>query len=165
MADGGTELVLTHQHLPTEKAAREHRGGWSTALDRLAELLPARYGVTCGAIETFSRILAGELGAAGIRVVCVRPDAIPEAVSVSHSREAFSDSAKRAGITVEGMLAERELRGFRSLGSRERDDRRHRQPDVWLGGGLAVGDVTVNCHPERSEGARRRVMSPWLRSG
>jgi 3-oxoacyl-[acyl-carrier protein] reductase len=65
------------------------------------------YGVTCGAIETFSRILAGELGASGIRVVCLRPDAIPEAVNMSHSREAFSDSAARAGITVEGMLAER----------------------------------------------------------
>jgi 3-oxoacyl-[acyl-carrier protein] reductase len=65
------------------------------------------YGVTCGAIETFSRILAGELGASGIRVVCLRPDAIPEAVSTSHSREAFSDSAARAGTTIEGMLAER----------------------------------------------------------
>jgi 3-oxoacyl-[acyl-carrier protein] reductase len=65
------------------------------------------YGVTCGAIETFSRILAGELGGSGIRVVCLRPDAIPEAVSTSHSREAFSDSAARAGTTIEGMLAER----------------------------------------------------------
>jgi NAD(P)-dependent dehydrogenase (short-subunit alcohol dehydrogenase family) len=65
------------------------------------------YGVTCGAIETFSRILSGELGSAGIRVVCLRPDAIPEAVSVSHSREAFSDSAERAGLTVDAMLAER----------------------------------------------------------
>jgi uncharacterized protein YndB with AHSA1/START domain len=42
MADGGTELVLTHQRLPTEKAVQEHRGGWSAALDRLAELLPTR---------------------------------------------------------------------------------------------------------------------------
>lgn len=65
------------------------------------------YGVTCGAIETFSRILAGELGTAGIRVVCLRPDAIPEAVNMSHSREAFSDAAERAGVTVEAMLAER----------------------------------------------------------
>jgi 3-oxoacyl-[acyl-carrier protein] reductase len=65
------------------------------------------YGVTCGAIETFSRILAGELGASGIRVVCLRPDAIPEAVSTSHSREAFSDSARRAGMTVDAMLPER----------------------------------------------------------
>ena len=42
MADGGTELVLTHQQLPTERAAEEHHGGWSAALDRLGERLPAR---------------------------------------------------------------------------------------------------------------------------
>ena len=39
------------------------------------------YGVTCGAIETFSRILAGELGPSGVRVICLRPDAIPEALN------------------------------------------------------------------------------------
>ncbi|MGH8247355.1 MAG: SDR family NAD(P)-dependent oxidoreductase [Gammaproteobacteria bacterium] len=69
------------------------------------------YGVTCGAIETFSRILAGELGASGIRVICLRPDAIPEAVATSHAREVFSGFAKRAGITVEEMLAERARTG------------------------------------------------------
>ena len=65
------------------------------------------YGVTCGAIETFSRILAGELGSSGIRVICLRPDAIPEALIISHSREVFSGFAERAGTTVEAMLAER----------------------------------------------------------
>jgi NAD(P)-dependent dehydrogenase (short-subunit alcohol dehydrogenase family) len=69
------------------------------------------YGVTCGAIETFSRILAGELGASGIRVVCLRPDAIPEAVATSHAREVFSGFAERAGTTVEAMLAERARTG------------------------------------------------------
>lgn len=69
------------------------------------------YGVTCGAIETFSRILAGELGASGIRVICLRPDAIPEAVAMSHSRQVFSGFAGRAGISIESMLAERALTG------------------------------------------------------
>jgi uncharacterized protein YndB with AHSA1/START domain len=35
--NGGTELSLTHQHLPTESTAQEHRGGWTAALDRLTE--------------------------------------------------------------------------------------------------------------------------------
>jgi 3-oxoacyl-[acyl-carrier protein] reductase len=69
------------------------------------------YGVTCGAIEAFSRILAGELGASGIRVVCLRPDAIPEAMATSHAREVFSGFAERAGTTVETMLAERARTG------------------------------------------------------
>jgi len=69
------------------------------------------YGVTCGAIETFSRILAGELGPSGIRVICLRPDAIPEAVFTSHTREVFSGFAERAGTTVQSMLAERARTG------------------------------------------------------
>jgi 3-oxoacyl-[acyl-carrier protein] reductase len=69
------------------------------------------YGVTCGAIETFSRILAGELGAHGIRVICLRPDAIPEALATSHARKVFNGFALRAGTTVEAMLAERARTG------------------------------------------------------
>jgi 3-oxoacyl-[acyl-carrier protein] reductase len=69
------------------------------------------YGTTCGAIETFSRILAGELGPNGVRVVCLRPDAIPEALATSHAREVFSGFAERAGSTVEDMLAERARSG------------------------------------------------------
>lgn len=69
------------------------------------------YGVTCGAIETFSRILAGELGPSGIRVICLRPDAIPEALPTSHSREVFNGFARRAGVTVEAMLGDRARSG------------------------------------------------------
>jgi len=50
------------------------------------------YGATCGAIETFSRILAGELGPNGIRVICLRPDAIPEAVATSHTAKSSAAS-------------------------------------------------------------------------
>ena len=69
------------------------------------------YGVTCGAIETFSRILAGELGSNGVRVICLRPDAIPEALATSHAREVFRGFAERVGTTVEAMLAERARSG------------------------------------------------------
>lgn len=69
------------------------------------------YGVTCAGVEGFSRILAGELGASGIRVVCLRLDAIPEALAISHSREVFDGFAARAGTTVEAMLAQRARAG------------------------------------------------------
>jgi 3-oxoacyl-[acyl-carrier protein] reductase len=61
-------------------------------------------GVSSAAIEAFSRILAGELGSSGIRVVCLRPHAIPEAVPLSHTREVFAGFATRAGTTIEAML-------------------------------------------------------------
>jgi len=63
-------------------------------------------GVSSAAVEAFSRILAGELGGNGIRVVCLRPHAIPEALATSHTREVFSGFAGRAGTTIEAMLAE-----------------------------------------------------------
>ena len=69
------------------------------------------YGVTCGAIETFSRILSGELGGHGIRVICLRPDAIPETLSVSHAKAVFQGFADKAGSTVEAMLSERARTG------------------------------------------------------
>lgn len=78
----------------------------STPGSRMAGTGFLGYGVTCGAIETFSRILAGELGASGIRVVCLRPDAIPEAVATSHAGEVFGAVAARAGTTTEAMLDE-----------------------------------------------------------
>jgi NAD(P)-dependent dehydrogenase (short-subunit alcohol dehydrogenase family) len=64
-------------------------------------------GVASAAIEAFSRILAGELGSSGVRVVCLRPDAIPEALATSHTREVFGGIAARVGTNVEDMLAER----------------------------------------------------------
>jgi 3-oxoacyl-[acyl-carrier protein] reductase len=38
----------------------------------------AGFGVACAAIEHLSRVLAGQLGPKGIRVVCLRSDALPE---------------------------------------------------------------------------------------
>ncbi|MDM0104493.1 SDR family oxidoreductase [Variovorax sp. J22R24] len=62
--------------------------------------------VASAAIEAMSRHLAGELGAQGIRVVCIRPHAIPEAAAAgSHTRTVFQPMADRAGVTIEQMLA------------------------------------------------------------
>ena len=36
------------------------------------------FGAACAAVEEFSRSLAGEVGPHGVRVVCLRPDALPE---------------------------------------------------------------------------------------
>jgi 3-oxoacyl-[acyl-carrier protein] reductase len=64
-------------------------------------------GVFSAVTEAFSRLLAAELGEHGIRVICLRPDAIPDAVALSGSREVFEGFSKRLGISVSEMLAER----------------------------------------------------------
>ncbi|HYS07386.1 MAG TPA: SDR family oxidoreductase [Myxococcales bacterium] len=65
------------------------------------------YGVTCAAGEAFTRLLAADLGPAGIRVNCIRPHAIPQALAKgSHAGDVFRPIAERAGITVEAMLAQ-----------------------------------------------------------
>lgn len=61
--------------------------------------------VASAAVEAISRALAGELGERGIRTVCLRPDAIPQALEGgSHAREVFRKAADAAGISVEAML-------------------------------------------------------------
>ncbi|MDM0012806.1 SDR family oxidoreductase [Variovorax sp. J22P168] len=62
--------------------------------------------VASAAIEAMSRHLAGELGSQGVRVVCIRPHAIPQAAAAgSHTREVFGPMAERAGLTIDRMLA------------------------------------------------------------
>jgi 3-oxoacyl-[acyl-carrier protein] reductase len=62
------------------------------------------YGVACAALEAMTRHLAGELGAHGVRAVCLRADAIPEALTRSHSRRIFNEVAAKHGLTPEAML-------------------------------------------------------------
>jgi 3-oxoacyl-[acyl-carrier protein] reductase len=78
----------------------------STPAARFAFAGLTGFGSTCAAIEGFSRHLAADLGPHGVRVVCLRPDAVPEALAMgSHSREVFGPVAERAGLTIEAMLA------------------------------------------------------------
>ncbi len=56
-------LSTTSAHLSGRDQMKHATGGFSTA---------------CASIEALSRTLAGELGPHGIRVVCLRSDAIPE---------------------------------------------------------------------------------------
>jgi len=107
--------TYTRTNFLTAKAAARHmvkQGSGvvltlSTPGSRMSGVGFLGYGVTCGAIETFTRILAGELGPSGVRAVCLRPDAIPEALATSHARRVFNGFAERAGVKVEHMLAER----------------------------------------------------------
>jgi 3-oxoacyl-[acyl-carrier protein] reductase len=63
------------------------------------------FGVACAAVEALSRQLAGELGPHGIRVICLRPDAIPETARLgSHTRKVWSRAAERMGMTLEQVL-------------------------------------------------------------
>jgi len=57
------------------------------------------FGAACSAVEGLTRQLAGELGPQGIRVVCVRPDALPESVGHgSHTRAVWGRVAERMGL-------------------------------------------------------------------
>jgi len=111
--------AYTRTHFLTAKAVarhmvKQHSGvilTLSTPGSRVTRPGFLGYGVTCGAIETFSRILAAELGPSGVRVICLRPDAIPEALGTSHTREVFNGVAQRFGTTVEAMLSERARTG------------------------------------------------------
>lgn len=96
----------------TAKAVAPHmekRGGGviltlSTPGARLAGRGQLGNGVASAAVEAFSRILAAELGPKNIRVVCLRPHAIPEATGRSHTGDVLGRSAAKAGISVETLL-------------------------------------------------------------
>jgi 3-oxoacyl-[acyl-carrier protein] reductase len=62
-------------------------------------------GVSAAAVEGLARILAGELGPSGIRVVGLRPHAIPEAVATSHTRQVFDGMARLSGLSVDAWLS------------------------------------------------------------
>jgi NAD(P)-dependent dehydrogenase (short-subunit alcohol dehydrogenase family) len=62
-------------------------------------------GAATAAVEAFSRILAGELGPDGVRVVCIRPHAVPASLGESHLTDAFDGQAERAGTTTDEWLA------------------------------------------------------------
>ncbi len=106
--------AYTRSYFVTAQAVARHmaqrRSGvilvLSTPGSRLAGTGYLGYGMTCAAKEAFSRLLAAELAPCGIRVLCIRSHAVPEASAAgSHARGVFAPAAARAGVTVEQMLA------------------------------------------------------------
>jgi 3-oxoacyl-[acyl-carrier protein] reductase len=63
-------------------------------------------GVFSATTETFSRLLAAELGSDGIRVVCLRPTVLLDAVEQSGAREVFEGVAKINGVAMHEMISE-----------------------------------------------------------
>lgn len=106
-------IAYTSSHFTTAKAAARHMvkkgAGVLLTISTPGSKLPGPgfmgYGVTCAAVEAITRQLAGELGIYGIRAICLRPDAIPEALTKdSHSKEVFKEPSEKAGISIETML-------------------------------------------------------------
>lgn len=80
---------------------------------RLAAPLVGGMAAAWAAVEALSRTLAAELGPHGVRVVCIRPDAIPETDTID---AVFGLHAKTIGIEreefqamMEGLTLRREL--------------------------------------------------------
>lgn len=118
LADFETPVAgYARSNFVTAKAVARHMRGkgviltLSTPGARLSGAGFLGNGVASAAVEAMSRILAGELGPRGIRVICLRPDAIPESLAASHVRGAFEGFARRAGISVDDMLAARAASG------------------------------------------------------
>jgi NAD(P)-dependent dehydrogenase (short-subunit alcohol dehydrogenase family) len=106
-----TAYTLTH--FLTATAAARHmvrqRSGviltLSTPGALMADGVASGFGVACAAIEGLTRQLAGELGAYGIRAVCLRPDGIPEAIRAgSHSGRVFARRAEILGISLDRFV-------------------------------------------------------------
>jgi 3-oxoacyl-[acyl-carrier protein] reductase len=65
------------------------------------------YGTTCAAIEAMTQRLAVEFGPSGVRVVCLRPHALADAVpNGSYTGELFERWAAADGVSVEQMLVQ-----------------------------------------------------------
>lgn len=106
--------AYTRTNFITAKAVARHmaprKSGAILMLTTPAAKMPGPgflgHSVACGGVEALTRHLAGELGAYGIRVNCMRSHAIPETVARgSHAREVFGAVAQRAGTSIDAMLA------------------------------------------------------------
>ena len=73
----------------------------SATLSAMTAGAMAGISATYGAIEALTRSLAGEFGPAGVRVNCVRADAMPETRTI---QETFAAQARLFGITMEDLL-------------------------------------------------------------
>lgn len=106
--------TYTHTHFVTARSAARHmiaRGSGviltlSTPMARAPAALTGSFGIAFAAVENLSRQLAVELGPHGIRVVCIRPDGIPETAATlgSHTREVWARAADRLDLPFEQLL-------------------------------------------------------------
>lgn len=81
------------------------------------------FGVACATIEALSRTLAGELGPHGIRVVCLRPEAIPESWDVAPEHVEIVNEIKSymtAGTILGRMPSLAELANGAALAASDR---------------------------------------------
>jgi NAD(P)-dependent dehydrogenase (short-subunit alcohol dehydrogenase family) len=95
MVEQGSGVILT---LSTSAASLSGR-------DRRFHL-SGGFGVACAAIEALTKQLAAELGPRGVRVVCLRPDAIPETWPDEFRDHVFDagDGAGRTGAEVRAYM-------------------------------------------------------------
>jgi len=70
----------------------------STSAGKLNVAFVAGLAAANGAVEAMSRTLACELGPAGVRVVCIRPEAMPETDTI---KEVFELHGTALGVTRE----------------------------------------------------------------
>lgn len=109
--------TYTTTHFLTATAAARHMVKQKSGVILTLSATAARvtmpsdgFGVACAAVEAFSHQLAGELGPYGVRVVCLRPDAIPETVGLgSHAGATWGRAAERMGTTLRQLLDDDEL--------------------------------------------------------
>ncbi|HSE29705.1 MAG TPA: SDR family oxidoreductase [Candidatus Saccharimonadales bacterium] len=96
----------------TSKAAAPHMGGerqgviinMSEPGSKLALAGILGHAVASSGKEVFTRVLAAELGPKNIRVVCVRPHAMSDAIAAgSYTKEVFKGMADSAGMTPEAF--------------------------------------------------------------
>lgn len=101
-------------HFLTARAAARHmvRQGsgvilpLSTPMARLPAALTGAFAQAGAVVENLSRQLAAELGPHGVRVVCLRPDGMPETAARlgSHTRQVWGRAADRLGMTLDELL-------------------------------------------------------------
>jgi NAD(P)-dependent dehydrogenase (short-subunit alcohol dehydrogenase family) len=103
-------MTYTKAHFLTARAAARRMVDKGSGVILTLTSTPARMAVPLmggmapawGAVEALSRSLAAELGPWGIRVVCLRPDAIPETATIT---EVYGLHAKGEGMTREQFQA------------------------------------------------------------
>ena len=106
--------AYTRSQFVTATAAARHmtaRGAGviltlSATASRRPEAPSGGFGTACAAVEAFTLQLGAEVQQRGVRVVCLRPDAIPQTADVgSHAADVWRAFAAKDGVPVDEWLA------------------------------------------------------------